>query len=146
MAKAFSSGIYHPRNTSKYVGKKPPVYRSSWERYFMQFLDANINILWWSSEPTRIPYRNPITDKATHYIPDFLIAYRDRDGNEKIELVEIKPRNQVMGFASNPNLQLLAVINEAKWEQAKEWCRQNDVVFRVLTENELFHHPKGVNK
>ena len=68
----FKQGQFEPKNPRKYVGQRVPIYRSSWEAAFMQFCDTNPNIIAWSSEPVKIPYRNPFTGKYTGYVPDFL--------------------------------------------------------------------------
>ena len=76
----YSQGKYQIRNPEKYIGKKSPTYRSSWELTFMMFCDNNPAILQWASEAIQIPYRNPFTNKNTIYVPDFLIIYMDKFG------------------------------------------------------------------
>jgi len=90
----FAQGLYEVANVSKYVGDKLPYFRSSWELAFMRMCDAHPNITKWASENVKIPYRNPVTGKYTNYVPDFMIQYTDKDGNQHVELIEIKPRNQ----------------------------------------------------
>ena len=34
------------------------------------------------------------------------------------------------------------VRNIAKWEAARAWCKQKKIVFRVITENDIFHQGK----
>jgi len=92
----FSQGVYEVRNANKYVGKGKPRYRSSWELSFMNFLDNNEHIMQWASESISIPYRHPLTGKQTIYVPDFLVIYRDKNGKQRAELVEIKPSGQSM--------------------------------------------------
>ena len=74
MAK-YQQGTYEPTNKEKYIGKHLPRYRSGWELQFMRMCDKHPNILGWASESHRIPYRNPLTGKATTYVPDFFIIY-----------------------------------------------------------------------
>ncbi len=74
----YAQGKYTVKNREKYVGRKEPTYRSSWEFSFMAFADNNPNILQWASEPFMIPYRNPFTGKNTIYVPDFMMVYVDR--------------------------------------------------------------------
>ena len=88
--KKFASGTYTVENTSKYVGNKPPFYRSSWELAFMRMCDAHPNILKWASENVKIPYQNPATGRYSNYVPDFMIQYKDKNGAEHVELIEIK--------------------------------------------------------
>ena len=79
MSLNFSKGLYKIKNPEKYIGSRDPIYRSGWELTFMMFCDNNPAIQQWSSEPVRIPYRDPLTGKATVYVPDFLISYLDKN-------------------------------------------------------------------
>ena len=45
------------------------------------------------------------------------------------------------GLLINPNQKAQAQINKAKWTAAVEWCSKKGMVFRVLTENEIFTNP-----
>ena len=31
------------------------------------------------------------------------------------------------------------VINQAKWEAARAWCKQKGIMFRIVTEKEIYH-------
>ena len=139
----FSQGTYEVRNASKYVGKGKPRYRSSWELAFMNFLDSNDNILQWASESVQIPYRHPLTGKQTIYVPDFLVIYQNKHGEQRGELVEIKPSGQSM-LTEKQNAQQRATVavNYAKWESANHWCKRNGLTFRVITEKDMFHNGK----
>ena len=44
MAK-YASGKYIIKNPEKYIGKRAPTYRSSWEFTFMSFADNNPSVL-----------------------------------------------------------------------------------------------------
>ena len=85
----FQKGYYTLKNPSKYVGTKTPMYRSGWEFSFMKFCDEHPNIIAWSSEPIRIPYRNPFTGKYTVYVPDFLVTYLNKKGRRFSELIAV---------------------------------------------------------
>jgi len=74
----FAQGKYAIANPEKYIGKKTPTYRSSWEWHFMKFCDNTPAIQKWASEAISIPYRCPITGKQTIYVPDFFIQYVDK--------------------------------------------------------------------
>ena len=84
------------KNPDKYIGGKTPLYRSSWEFAFMRFCDESPSIQKWASESIRIPYRHPFTGKFTIYVPDFFIAYADKNGKQHAEVIEIKPENQTL--------------------------------------------------
>lgn len=143
MAGRFAQGIYTPKNPEKYIGKGNPKFRSSWELMFFNFCDGNTNVLKWASESIHIPYRNPITGKQTIYIPDVFILYRDKNGKENAELIEIKPSSQAtLSEAKSKVDKVKVVVNQAKWQAAMHYCARLGMKFRVVTEAELFHGKK----
>jgi hypothetical protein len=139
MANKWAKGKFIPKNPQKYMGNKAPTYRSSWEFVFMKFCDENAHITEWASEPMRIPYINPIKQSKTTYLPDFLIAYKDKSGNRIVELIEIKPKKQILGEARSERDKIQAIINQAKWQAAEAFCAQKGIKFRVVTEDDIFH-------
>lgn len=136
----FAKGVYKVKNSEKYLGNRHPIYRSGWELSFMLFCDNNPSIQEWASEPLRIPYRDPLTGKQTVYVPDFLIVYVDKNLRKHVELVEIKPSKQTLRerVGKNPYDQAQYVKNMAKWESARIFCQRNNMVFRVITEHDLY--------
>jgi hypothetical protein len=139
----WAQGTYQVINKDKYVGTRAPRYRSGWEFGFMKFLDNNINILQWASEAVQIPYCHPLTGKQTIYVPDFLITYRTKNNTMRAELIEIKPKSQsIIEEKMKSRDRAVVAINYAKWASAQKWCKQNGVIFRVLTESDLFHNGK----
>jgi hypothetical protein len=139
MAK-FAQGKYTIRNVQKYVGNKQPTYRSSWEWAFMNFCDANDQVVQWASEPVRIPYRHPLTGKMTTYVPDFIITYRGPNNTLVGELVEIKPKKQSMlEDRMKDRDRAVVAINFCKWDAAQRWAKANGLKFRVITEDQIFH-------
>ncbi len=141
----YANGFYQITNSDKYVGKKVPQFRSSWEHSVMRFCDENPSILQWASESIQIPYKNPFTNKNTIYIPDFFVVYTDKAGKKHAELWEIKPQKQTTLEAAGKSQrdQAAAVLNMYKWQAAQAWCEANGVRFRILTENELFHQGRA---
>lgn len=141
MAK-WAQGIYEIKNPHKYVGKHKPKYRSGWELTFMMFLDSNDNIIQWASESISIPYRNPLTGKQSMYIPDFFVLYQNKYGAQNAEIVEIKPKKQsiIESKVANAKDRMVVAVNHAKWQAAAAWCKKQGLVFRVLTENEIFYN------
>lgn len=139
MANKFAKGHFNPSNPNKYMGKKAPMYRSSWELVFMKFCDENPHITEWASEPMRIPYYNPIKQTKTTYVPDFLVAFKDKTGQRKVQLIEIKPKKQILGEARSQRDKIQAVINQAKWQAAQQFCAQKGIEFKVITEHDIFH-------
>jgi len=138
----YQQGQYQVKNSEKYVGKNVPKYRSGWELQFMRMCDNHPGVLAWSSESHRIPYVNPITGKKSTYVPDFFVVYVDANGKKHAEIVEVKPSSQILGNARGQYDQAMAVINQAKWKYAKQWCQQQGIGFRVITENEIFNNPQ----
>ena len=140
----FAQGKYNLNKPEKYVGTRSPTYRSSWEWAFMRMCDNNPNITKWASEAIRIPYRNPLTGKHTIYVPDFFVVYNDKQGKQKVDLIEVKPANQ--SFKENVGRSKANrahyVINQAKWRAAHSWCRQKGITFRVVNEGDIFHQGK----
>jgi hypothetical protein len=137
----FAQGKYKVVNPEKYVGKRSPTYRSSWELYFMRFCDTNPSIIKWASEAISIPYRCPITGKQTIYVPDFFIQYVDKNSKMHTELIEVKPQNQTVyeKVGKNRNNQIQYARNVAKWRAAQAWCKAQGIKFRVINEQDLFH-------
>jgi hypothetical protein len=139
MPNKWAKGKFTPKNPQKYIGNKAPTYRSSWEFVFMKFCDENMHITEWMSEPMRIPYFNPVKQTKTTYVPDFLVAYKDKTGQRKVQLIEIKPKKQILGEARSQRDKIQAVINQAKWQAAKQFCDQKNIEFKVITEDDIFH-------
>ena len=139
----YAQGIFRPKNMHKYVGKGFPRYRSSWEAHFFRFLDEHQNVLQWASEALRIPYRHPITGKMTTYVPDILMQYVDQKNMMHVDLIEIKPSSQTsLQEASSNADKLHAIVNGAKWEAARAYCKAQGIVFRVVSEKDLFKNSK----
>lgn len=138
----YQQGKFQPKNTEKYVGKHMPTYRSGWELHFMRMCDNHPSIIAWASESHRIPYVHPITGKKATYVPDFFMVYDDANGKRHAELIEVKPNGQILGNAKSNHDMAHAVINQAKWKYAQQWCKQQGIGFRVITENDIFNRPQ----
>jgi hypothetical protein len=140
MAK-FAQGRFEMKNPAKYVGKKTPLARSSWEFVFMRMLDEHEGVQNWASESIQIPYRDPLTGKQTIYVPDFFVVYIDKNKKKHAEVVEVKPSNHTLleKVGKSRYNQEQYVKNMAKWEAANRWCKQQGVRFRVVSEDEIFH-------
>jgi hypothetical protein len=139
----FASGKYVIRNPEKYIGKRAPTYRSSWEFTFCSFCDNNPAVVNWASEAITIPYKNPVTGKNTVYVPDFLIVYVDAKQRKHTELVEIKPlKEATMETAKTLRDKYSVAINLAKWAAADSWAKANNIRFRVVTEYDIFKNVK----
>jgi hypothetical protein len=139
----YASGKYQVKNPEKYMGKRLPNYRSSWEYTFMSFCDNNPAVLNWVSEGVKIPYFNPVSGKQTVYVPDFIVVYVDANQRKHTELVEIKPSKEAtMESARSYRDKLMVAMNMAKWAAADSWARANNMRFRVVTEFDIFKNQK----
>lgn len=138
----YSQGFFVPKNPSKLIGNAQPFARSSWELAFMTFLDSHPSVIQWASESIKIPYVNPLTGKRSQYVPDFLVMFQDKNGRQRAELVEVKPKKEaMMENAKSRRDKAALAINMAKWQAAMTWCAKNGVTFRLITEDQLFQQP-----
>lgn len=142
--KDYHQSVYIPQNPSKYVGKKQILMRSSWERKIATFLDTNNNILEWCSEGLAIPYLDHSDNKMHRYYPDFIIKLLDKNGLEKNIIAEVKPFRETLPpkkpkVMSKSYVEALQTYhkNLSKWEAASEYCKKNNIEFRILTEKNV---------
>lgn len=146
MARKHNQGYFKPKHPEKYKGDVNKIrFMSSWELSFDQFLDNNPNILFWASEEIKIPYIKPTDGKVHYYYPDYWIQYKDKKGNIKQEIIEVKPDKEIRppkATGKNKKTQLYEsltwAINSAKWEAAIQFCNKYNIHFRLLTEKQLF--------
>ena len=139
-------GRYTPQNPKKYRGDyKNIIYRSLWERKFMVYCDQSDNIIEWGSEEIIIPYVSPLDGRIHRYFPDFYIKVKQASGKLKKFIIEVKPKKQCSPPNLNPNRRTKRWIsevrtwgvNEAKWKSAVDWCDNNGMEFKILTEDDL---------
>ena len=140
------NGKYRPRYPKKYKGDPTNiVYRSLWEKKFMNYCDITESVSEWQSEEFWIPYRSPLDNRVHRYFPDFLIKYQDNNGRRRIMVVEIKPKKETKMPVTNPKKRTKSwaysvrtyAVNQAKWKAAKEYCRDRDYEFKIMTEDDL---------
>lgn len=142
MAKAYS-GLFKPSHPEKYAGKGKIIYRSTWELAFMRMADSHPSVISWASEPMRIPYKNPLTNKMSMYVPDFIIMYENKNGDQRTEIIEIKPKKEtLLEKAKTKQDKLRIAVNTVKWMAARVYCEKHGMVFRVLNEDHIFRNPK----
>ena len=140
------NGKYRPRYPKKYRGDPTKiVYRSLWEKKFMNYCDITESVNEWQSEEFFIPYRSPLDNRMHRYFPDFLIKYQDNNGRKRIMVVEIKPKKETKMPTTNPKKRTKSwaysvktyAINQAKWKAAKEYCKDRNYEFKIMTEDDL---------
>ena len=140
------NGKYYPRYPKKYKGDPTNiVYRSLWERKFMNYCDLTESVSEWQSEEFWIPYRSPIDNRTHRYFPDFYIKYKDSSGKRRSVVIEVKPKSQTKMPPQNPKKRTKSwaysvrtyAVNQAKWKAAREFCRDRNIEFKIMTEHEL---------
>lgn len=138
-------GKFTPKNPEKYKGDVSNItFRSSWERIAFNYLDMHPGVIQWASEEIIIPYISPIDGKRHRYYVDLYFKIKDSNGNIKSYLAEIKPYKFTMPplepkRKTKQYIQEVTqyAVNQAKWKAATEVCKDNDIGFLILTENEL---------
>ncbi len=142
--RSYVQGQYKPINPNKYVGTYPIIFRSSWEHKVMVMFDTNPNISSWASESLKIPYQNPFTGKYTVYVPDFVVTYVDAKGNQKAEIIEVKPAKETfLEQAKSQQAKAAVALNTFKWAAAQAFAKHQGMTFRVMNEGNIFNNPKG---
>jgi len=142
--------IYKPSHPEKYLGNsKNIICRSSWERTFCRYCDTHPNVVKWASEEFSIPYISPVDGRPHRYYPDFLIEVKEKSGKIKKYVIEIKPKRQTLppvkkkritkGFITEARTY---AINQAKWSAAVDFCKDNMIEFKIITEDQLYHWKK----
>ena len=143
--KKFLQGIFTPQNPKKYRGNPTQIiYRSSWERKFMDYCDKKDSIIEWSSESTIIPYRYDVDGKLHRYFIDFKIVVEDKEGKKQVYLVEIKPKKKTIP-PKEPKRKTKTYIfesmhyikNQNKWTAARKYASDRGWKFVILTETDL---------
>ena len=137
-------GKFKPKNYKKYNGDPTNIiYRSLWERKFMNYCDTTKHIVKWSSEEIAIPYKSPLDNRYHLYFPDFYMKVKESDGLHEY-LVEVKPKAQVSEpkpskYKTKRYISEVTTYakNQAKWKAAKEYCRDRLWRFKIITEREL---------
>lgn len=146
MARSYKQGFFIPMNPKKYTGDiSNIVYRSSWELRTFQWADLNQSVLQWSSEETVIPYVCETDNRLHRYFVDMKLKIKGSDGVVKDYVVEIKPYAQTLPpkFPGRQTKRYLEEVetfikNQSKWKAAKEYAKERNMQFVILTEKELF--------
>jgi len=160
--KNYIQGFYIVKNKDKYIGDPTKVfYRSSWERAFCTYADMTPKIKKWGLETVTIPYQDH-KGKIHRYIPDFYceIAYPNQPDRYDRIVIEIKPKEEVTpkfltkegnlipqsiylkgkSFKATQNYEYALKMyqkNLYKWTKAKSWCKNNGLIFKIMTKEDL---------
>ena len=129
----FKQGYINIKSCKKYIGEGPIIFRSSYERKFVAWLESCNSVAKWSSENVSIPYLWA-DGKVHRYYPDYYVEMVNGDRL----LIEIKPYNQTHQ-PSNINEYNLREWskNKSKWEAAKAFCEKNNMKFQIITEKTI---------
>ena len=136
---------YKPLNPKKYQGNPNNIIcRSSWERKFCMWADRKDNVVSWASEEINIPYISPKDNRVHKYYPDFLIKVKESNNRIKTYVVEVKPKKQTIPPKKRSRITKSYIyecqtyaVNQAKWKAASEFCKDNRIEFKIITEDEL---------
>ena len=144
----YKGGQINPASCHKlYESQKtrPIIYRSSYERDFIFWLERSPIVVRWGSECIGIGYTNLQDGKRHTYYPDYVMeVLNDKNDPSKgttTILVEIKPYNQTK--APDPILPrdsyawIEYARNISKWKAAVEFARQNNMQFKIFTERTI---------
>jgi hypothetical protein len=137
-------GRFLPQNPQKYAGDANNIiWRSTWEKRVMEWLDRSDNVVYWASEELVIKYYSPIDNKIHRYFPDFTVKIKKKDGTVMTHVLEVKPEYQtkqpVMKRKTKRFLeeQVTFIVNQSKWKAATEFCKDRGWVFQIVTEKDL---------
>jgi len=138
-------GRFHPQFPEKYMGDTSNiVYRSSWELHFLRWCDRNDAVLKYAAEEFSIPYVSPVDNRTHRYYPDGIVQIKHRNGEIKRYIIEIKPARQCVEPKKPARMTKTFIaeaktyaVNQAKWQAASEFAKDNGIEFKVLTENDL---------
>lgn len=138
-------GTFVPKNKEKYRGDWSKItYRSSWELFFMNWLDNNQYVSQWNSECVVIPYYSRADQKKRRYFMDFWF----RDTQFKEYFIEVKPKKETIAPTKPVKLTVHSkkrymnelytyCVNTDKWKAAKAAADKGNITFKILTEDGL---------
>ena len=132
-------GVFTPVNKAKWINTKAIIYRSGWEKKAMFYLDAHPAVLKCGSECVPIHYVNPFTKKLCRYYPDFYVESIDAKGKYQRVIYEVKPLKEANILKVKTTHDKMAImLNYCKWKAAQKFCKDRNIQFKIITENELF--------
>lgn len=143
------SGKFMPVNKEKYKGDFYKInYRSSWEHWFMKYLDNNPQVVKWNSECVVIPYFSTADGRRRRYFMDFWAKFDMGNGEYKEFFFEVKPKKETIAPKQPAKLTVQAKkrfinelytwkVNSDKWVAAEKVATKHNITFRLLTENGL---------
>lgn len=139
----YKAGQINPASCKKlYESQRhsPIIFRSSYERDFVYWLERSQKVIHWGSECVGIPYIN-LGDGSHHtYYPDYIMELITPEGPRTI-LVEIKPFNQTRPpdplLPKDSYAWVEYIRNVSKWKAAREFAERNGMEFKIFTERTI---------
>lgn len=133
----YQQGYVNPKSCRKLfqsVSNDKIIYRSSYEKKFIIWLENSPHVQRWASECIEIDYFSTLDSKTHRYYPDYFVEMVD--GTKMI--VEIKPLNQTKPPV-NENCWAAHEYerNLCKWKATKAWCDARGIKFKILTEKTI---------
>lgn len=133
----YQQGYINPQSCKKLFPQmkhESIIYRSSYEKKFIYWLENNPSVRHWGSECIRIPYYY-VKDQKTHsYYPDYFVEMIDGT----CIVIEIKPMSQTKKPINENSWASDAYYrNMCKWKAAIEFCKAKGYEFKVLTEKTI---------
>lgn len=135
----YTQGAFDKYNPRKYIGKRPIIYRSSYEKKFMLKMEINEKVAEWSSETIVIPYyvteyqNGKSVRKRHNYFIDFVVKLKS---GEKY-IIEVKPNSLVPKCINDITRSHEMKRNACKWKAAIQWAKDHGYIFKIVTENHL---------
>lgn len=110
------------------------IYRSSYEKKFIYWLEHSKSVQAWGSECLGIKYTSALDGKTHTYYPDYLVQMADGE----FVVIEIKPYNQtVRPVNENSYAWHEWARNISKWAATKKYCDSRGLKFKILTEKTI---------
>lgn len=138
-------GKYVLKNPNKYVVNTKFIhYKSSFERKMFKYFDETKSVVSWGYEIVSVPY---MFNGGNHnYFIDIYAEIMNKKGTVDRYLIEIKPKKQVTPPKNSPRRNQanfrkeMAVYqqNSAKWRYAEAYANNNNMKFKILTEEQIF--------
>ena len=142
----YKQGKFTPQNPDKWINPDNIIFRSGLELKFFYKCDNNHNILSIGSEEIIVPYVSKYDGKVHRYYPDLYLKVKNKHGEIKKFLVEIKP----FIFCKKPQLPKSGrktrsylenvknyIVNQSKWAAATEFAEKHRMKFIIITEKDL---------
>ena len=137
-------GRFIPKNPWKWVNPNNIIFRSSIEQRYFSLFDLSASVIKIASEELAIPYFDKARNKQRKYFIDLIVKFKDKQGNIKTKLIEIKsfsesikPKVPKRKTKNYQNAVATFITNQSKWETAKAYAEQRGFEFCILTERDL---------